>query len=138
MKIAATAARRRPTVALRVLLPTIPRSEGLLMILDAARTAPPKDLPKFYFAVAEGHADLADGSRLACAAGKSTLCKTKVLFKRDDEEIARSRSYFGDFDPRRLRPAARRWSARSRSPTFRCGIRRGSTAPLTSAAIATG
>jgi len=30
---------------------------------------------------------------------KDTLCGTKVLLKRDYEAIARSRSYFGDFDP---------------------------------------
>ena len=36
----------------------------LLMILDADLTAPPEDLHKFYLAVAEGRADLANGSRL--------------------------------------------------------------------------
>ena len=98
----------------------------LLMILDADLTAPPEDLPKFYLAVAEGHTDLANGSRLVYDLEpgamqflniignkffsavfsvlleqpvKDTLCGTKVLLKRDYEEIARSRSYFGDFDP---------------------------------------
>ena len=28
-----------------------------------------------------------------------TLCGTKVLFKRDYEQIAANRAYFGDFDP---------------------------------------
>ena len=30
---------------------------------------------------------------------KDTLCGTKVLFRRDYKEIARNRSFFGDFDP---------------------------------------
>ena len=30
---------------------------------------------------------------------KDTLCGTKVLFRKDYEEISRNRSYFGDFDP---------------------------------------
>jgi len=30
---------------------------------------------------------------------KDTLCGTKVLFRRDYERIAASRSFFGDFDP---------------------------------------
>ena len=98
----------------------------LLMILDADLTAPPEDLNKFYLAIAEGHADLANGSRLVYdlepgamqflnllgnkffsavfsvllqQSVKDTLCGTKVLLKRDYEAIARSRSYFGDFDP---------------------------------------
>lgn len=98
----------------------------LLMILDADLTAPPEDLPKFYLAVAEGRADLANGSRLVYDLEpgamqflnilgnkffsavfsvllqqpvKDTLCGTKVLRKDDYEAIARSRSYFGDFDP---------------------------------------
>ena len=98
----------------------------LLMILDADLTAPPEDLNKFYLAVAEGHADLANGSRLVYDLEpgamqflnvlgnkffsavfsvllqqpvKDTLCGTKVLLKSDYEAIARSRSYFGDFDP---------------------------------------
>ena len=98
----------------------------LLMILDADLTISPEDLSKFYRAVAEGHADLANGSRLVydIESGamqflnllgnkffsavftvllqqpvKDTLCGTKVLLKRDYEAIARSRSYFGDFDP---------------------------------------
>jgi glycosyltransferase involved in cell wall biosynthesis len=98
----------------------------LLMILDADLTAPPEDLMKFYLAVAEGRADLANGSRLVYDLEpgamqflnlignkffsavfsvllqqpvKDTLCGTKVLRRRDYEGIARSRSYFGDFDP---------------------------------------
>ena len=30
---------------------------------------------------------------------KDTLCGTKVLFRSDYENIARNRTYFGDFDP---------------------------------------
>jgi hypothetical protein len=30
---------------------------------------------------------------------KDTLCGTKVLFRRDYENIKKNRSYFGDFDP---------------------------------------
>ena len=98
----------------------------LLMILDADLTVAPEDLPKFYRAVAGGHADFANGSRLVyeLAPGamqslnvlgnkffsatfsalleqpvKDTLCGTKVLRKADYEAIARSRAYFGDFDP---------------------------------------
>ena len=98
----------------------------LLMILDADLTVPPEELPKFYDAVVAGHADLANGSRLVydVQAGamqflnvlgnkffsavfsvllqqhvKDTLCGTKVLRKSDYEAIARSRSFFGDFDP---------------------------------------
>ena len=98
----------------------------LLMILDADLTVAPEDLDKFYRAVLEGHADFANGSRLVydlqpgamrffnllgnkffSAAFsalleqpvKDTLCGTKVLAKRNYESIARSRDYFGDFDP---------------------------------------
>ena len=103
------------------------RARGeLLMVLDADLTVAPEDLPKFYGAVVDGHAELANGSRLVYDLQpgamqflnlignkffslvfsslleqpvKDTLCGTKVLRKRDYEEIVRSRSYFGDFDP---------------------------------------
>ena len=98
----------------------------LLMILDADLTVAPEDLPKFYRAVVDGHADFANGSRLVydMQAGamqflnvfgnkffsavfsalleqpiKDTLCGTKVLRRSDYEAIARARGYFGDFDP---------------------------------------
>jgi glycosyl transferase family 2/methyltransferase family protein len=98
----------------------------LLVILDADLTVAPEDLPKFYRAVVDGHADLANGSRLVYDMQpgamqllnvlgnkffsavftslleqqiKDTLCGTKVLRKSDYEAIARSRAYFGDFDP---------------------------------------
>jgi glycosyl transferase family 2/methyltransferase family protein len=98
----------------------------VLMILDADLTVAPEDLPKFYRAVVDGHADLANGSRLVYDMQpgamqslnvlgnkffssvfsslleqplKDTLCGTKVLRKSSYEAIARSRAYFGDFDP---------------------------------------
>ena len=98
----------------------------LLMILDADLTVAPEDLPKFYRAVVDGHADFANGSRLVYDMQpgamqllnvfgnkffsavfsalleqpiKDTLCGTKVLRKSDYEAIARARIYFGDFDP---------------------------------------
>ena len=98
----------------------------LLMILDADLTVAPEDLTKFYRAVVEGHADFANGSRLVYDMQpgamqflnvignkffsvvfsslleqpiKDTLCGTKALRKSDYEAIARSRAYFGDFDP---------------------------------------
>ena len=102
-------------------------AEGsILMILDADLTMPPEDLPKFFAAVANGHCDFANGSRLVypmerramrflnmCANKafsilftwlldqpvKDTLCGTKVLTKEDYGKIIGNRSYFGDFDP---------------------------------------
>jgi SAM-dependent methyltransferase len=98
----------------------------LLMILDADLSVAPEDLDKFYRAVLDGHADFANGSRLVydmqpgamrflnllgnkffSAAFsalleqpvKDTLCGTKVLTKENYEAIARSRDYFGEFDP---------------------------------------
>jgi SAM-dependent methyltransferase len=98
----------------------------ILFILDADLTVPPEELPKFYAAMSEGKAEFVNGSRLVYpmegqamrvlnAAGnkffgmtlsaileqrlKDTLCGTKVLFRRDYERIAASRSFFGDFDP---------------------------------------
>jgi SAM-dependent methyltransferase len=98
----------------------------LLMILDADLTVSPEDLDKFYRAVSKSHADFANGSRLVydMQSGamqflnllgnkvfstyfsfllaqpiKDTLCGTKVLLRRDYEEIVSSRTYFGDFDP---------------------------------------
>jgi SAM-dependent methyltransferase len=98
----------------------------LLMILDADLTVSPEDLHKFYEAVAVGHAELANGSRLVydLPSGamqflnvignkffssvfsvllrqpiKDTLCGTKALLRADYRRIARSRAYFGDFDP---------------------------------------
>jgi SAM-dependent methyltransferase len=98
----------------------------VLIILDADLTVAPEDLRKFYRAVADGRAEFANGSRLVydmqhgsmqflnvlgnkIFSGvftfllgqpvKDTLCGTKVLLRSDYEAIARSRAYFGDFDP---------------------------------------
>jgi SAM-dependent methyltransferase len=102
-------------------------AEGnILMILDADLTMPSEELPKFFAAVADGHCDFANGSRLVypmergamrflnmCANKvfsilftwllnqpiKDTLCGTKVLTKENYTRIIANRSYFGDFDP---------------------------------------
>ncbi len=98
----------------------------LLFILDADLTMPPEELPKFYEAARSGTAEFVNGVRLVYPMEeeamqflnmvankmfgltfswllgqklKDTLCGTKVLFRRDYEEVARNRAYFGDFDP---------------------------------------
>ena len=98
----------------------------ILMILDADLTVPPEDLPKFYRAIAEDHAEFVNGCRLIYPMEKQamrflnflgnkffsvmftwilnqrfkdTLCGTKVLLRRDYEKIQSDRHYFGDFDP---------------------------------------
>ncbi len=98
----------------------------VLMILDADITVDPEALPKFYDALARGHGEFINGSRLVYPMEKQamrflnllgnkffsavfswlleqrlrdTLCGTKVLFKRDYDKIKAGRSYFGDFDP---------------------------------------
>ena len=98
----------------------------VLMILDADMTVPPEDLPRFCEALVSGKGEFFNGVRLVYPMEKEamrtlnflgnkffslafswllgqsikdTLCGTKVLFKAQYEEIARNRSYFGDFDP---------------------------------------
>lgn len=98
----------------------------VLMILDADLTVPPEDLPRFYAALVSGKGEFINGVRLVYPMEqdamrwlnflgnkffslafswvlgqsiKDTLCGTKVLWKRDYEQIAENRSYFGDFDP---------------------------------------
>jgi SAM-dependent methyltransferase len=98
----------------------------ILMILDADLTVRPRDLPRFYEALVAGHGEFINGSRLVYGLEpgsmrflnvlgnklfssvftwllgqpvKDTLCGTKALTKRHYDEIARGRSYFGDFDP---------------------------------------
>jgi SAM-dependent methyltransferase len=98
----------------------------VLMILDADLTMPPEDLPKFYDALVAGNGEFINGSRLVYPMDKQamqslnllanyifavlftyllnqrytdTLCGTKVLRRRDYEDISRNRSYFGEFDP---------------------------------------
>jgi ubiquinone/menaquinone biosynthesis C-methylase UbiE len=98
----------------------------ILMILDADLTVPPEDLPKFYDAIVSGKGEFVIGSRLVYNMDKKamrflnllgnkffslmfswlldqrfkdTLCGTKVIFKRDYEELKKGRGFFGDFDP---------------------------------------
>lgn len=98
----------------------------LLFILDADLTMPPEELPKFYEIARGGTAEFVNGVRLVYPMEqeamqflnmvanklfglafswllgqkiKDTLCGTKVLFREDYEAIAKSRPYFGDFDP---------------------------------------
>ena len=98
----------------------------VLIILDADLTVPPEDLPRFYEALVSGKGEFINGVRLVYPMEKEamrtvnllgnkffsmafswllgqpikdTLCGTKVLWKRDYEQIAANRSYFGDFDP---------------------------------------
>lgn len=101
-------------------------SGDILMILDADLTVPPEDLPRFYEAIRAGTGEFINGVRLVYPMEKEamrtlnfignklfsmafswmlgqpikdTLCGTKVMWKKDYEEIAANRSYFGDFDP---------------------------------------
>lgn len=98
----------------------------VLMILDADLTMPPEDLPKYYEALVMGRGEFINGSRLVYPMEKQamrflnllanhvfsamftyllnqrytdTLCGTKAMLRRDYEEMARNRSYFGEFDP---------------------------------------
>jgi len=98
----------------------------ILMILDADLTVPPEDLPRFYEAITTGKGEFINGVRLVYPMEKEamrtlnfignklfsltfswmlgqpikdTLCGTKVMWKKEYEEIAANRSYFGDFDP---------------------------------------
>lgn len=101
-------------------------SGDILMILDADLTVPPEDLPRFYEAIVSGTGEFINGVRLVYPMEreamqtlnfignklfsmafswmlgqpiKDTLCGTKVLWRKDYEQIAANRSYFGDFDP---------------------------------------
>ena len=101
-------------------------SGDILMILDADLTVPPEDLPKFYDAIASGKGEFINGSRLVYNMDKKamrflnllgnkffslmftwlldqrfkdTLCGTKVIFKRDYEQLKIGRKFFGEFDP---------------------------------------
>jgi SAM-dependent methyltransferase len=98
----------------------------IVMILDSDISVPPEELPRFYEALVAGKARMVNGTRFAYhqEAGamrplnylgnvffsiafswllgqpiSDTLCGTKALYKRDYDEIAANRSYFGDFDP---------------------------------------
>jgi SAM-dependent methyltransferase len=98
----------------------------ILMILDADISVPPEELPAFYRALVNNHGELINGSRMVYPMDRramrflnllgnrlfghlftflisqrfrDTLCGTKALTRTDYEQIARGRSYFGDFDP---------------------------------------
>lgn len=98
----------------------------VLMILDADLTVPPEELPKFYNALVKGKGEFVNGTRLVYPMEKKamrplnlianycfsvvfswllnqrftdTLCGTKVITKKHYLEIAKNRSYFGNFDP---------------------------------------
>ena len=98
----------------------------ILMILDADLTVPPETLPRFYEAIVSGKGEFINGVRLIYPMEdramrffnvvgnkffslafswllgqpiKDTLCGTKIMWKKDYEQIAANRSFFGDFDP---------------------------------------
>jgi hypothetical protein len=98
----------------------------ILFILDGDLTTPPEEMLKFWNAILSGKGDLINGARLVYAMEskamrflnlianklfslgfswvlrqriRDTLCGTKVLWKKDWEEIQKNRFYFGDFDP---------------------------------------
>lgn len=98
----------------------------ILMILDADLTVPPEELPKFYYALASGKGEFINGSRLIYPMEKKamrtlntfgnkffsrafswlleqpvkdSLCGTKVMFKKDYENLKKNRKFFGNFDP---------------------------------------
>jgi len=101
-------------------------SGEVLMILDADLTVAPEDLPRFVDALVTGKGEFINGVRLVYPMDedamrffnllgnkffglvfswllgqpiKDTLCGTKVLWRRDYEDIAANRHYFGTFDP---------------------------------------
>ena len=98
----------------------------IFTIYDADMTVPPKEIEKFYRAIVENKGEFINGSRLVYPLQKEsmrvlnvfgnkffsfafsailgepikdTLCGTKMLWKKDYENIKRHRSFFGDFDP---------------------------------------
>ncbi len=103
------------------------RAQGdILMILDADLTVPPEEMPKFYEAIRSNKGEFINGSRLVypkekesmrflnLVANKSfglfftwllgqrfkdTLCGTKVISRRNYQELIAHKAYFGDFDP---------------------------------------
>jgi glycosyltransferase involved in cell wall biosynthesis len=98
----------------------------ILMILDADITVDPEALSKFYQAIADGHGEFINGSRLIYPMERQamrflnllgnkvfsmiftwlleqrlrdTLCGTKAVRTLDYRKIKAGRYYFGDFDP---------------------------------------
>ncbi|MGA7803210.1 glycosyltransferase [Bradyrhizobium sp.] len=98
----------------------------VLMILDADLTMPPEALPKFQAVIESGKGEFVNGTRLIYPMEQEamrplnfianrffaylftylvntrltdTLCGTKVLMRKDYEQLAKERDYFGNFDP---------------------------------------
>ena len=98
----------------------------ILMILDADMTVPPEELIRFYEAIATNKGEFINGVRLVYPmeekamrffnllgnkffAGafswllgqsiRDTLCGTKVILRKNYEQLAKNRGYFGEFDP---------------------------------------
>ena len=98
----------------------------ILMILDADLTVPPEELPKFYHALKNHKGEFINGSRLMYPMEekamrplnelgnrffsklfswlleqpiRDTLCGTKVMFRKDYEQLVKNRHFFGEFDP---------------------------------------
>jgi glycosyltransferase involved in cell wall biosynthesis len=98
----------------------------VLVIQDGDLTAPPEDLPKFYQALMEGHAEFVNGSRLVYPMEsramrflnflgnkffamaltfvigqpvKDSLCGTKMLLRSDYDRLLQRITLLGDFDP---------------------------------------
>jgi ubiquinone/menaquinone biosynthesis C-methylase UbiE len=97
----------------------------ILMILDGDLTVPPKELPKFFNALASGKGEFINGSRFVYPKEKEsirflrslankffsmlfswilshyfkdTLCGTKVIAKSDYKKIKKDRAFLGNFD----------------------------------------
>jgi hypothetical protein len=98
----------------------------VIMILDADMTVAPEDLPRFFLALSEGHAQFANGVRMTYPMEEramqpanilgnrafallfswllgmritDTLCGTKVLFREDWDRVRDARPLFGGYDP---------------------------------------
>lgn len=98
----------------------------IVIILDADRTVPPEDMPKFYGLLASGKGEFVNGTRLVYPMESEamrflnylanrafavifswllgqrftdTLCGTKALYRKDYARIESNRAYFGEFDP---------------------------------------
>jgi len=98
----------------------------VLAIYDADMTVPAETIEKFYRAIVENKGEFINGSRLVYPLQKDsmrllnffankffglsfsailgqtlkdTLCGTKVLWKKDYENIKKNRAFFGEFDP---------------------------------------
>lgn len=98
----------------------------ILTIYDADMTVPAEEMTKFYRVIVENKGEFINGSRLVYPLQKEsmrilnffgnkffsfafsailgqtlkdTLCGTKVIWKKDYEDLKKNRHFFGDFDP---------------------------------------